>query len=128
RMEALEARMHPHFLFNALNTVSSLVRTGDARAAVRAVARIGDLLRNLLLDEGQEIPLAQELDLVGRYLELEQARFGERLSATIEADPGVTGAFVPRLVLPPLVENGLRHGTGPLPRPGRLEVRASRNG
>jgi two-component system, LytTR family, sensor kinase len=128
RMEALEARMHPHFLFNALNTVSSLVRTGDCRAAVRAVARIGDLLRNLLLDEGQEILLSQELDFVGRYLELEQARFGERLSATIEADPAVTGAFVPRLVLQPLVENALRHGIEPFPDAGRIEVRASRAG
>lgn len=128
RMEALEARMHPHFLFNALNTVSSLVRTGDSRAAIRAVARIGDLLRNLLLDEGQEIPLSQELDFVGRYLELEQARFGERLSATIEADPTVTGAFVPRLVLQPLVENALRHGIEPFPDAGRIEVRASRAG
>jgi two-component system LytT family sensor kinase len=128
RMEALEARMHPHFLFNALNTVSSLVRTGDAKAAIRAVARLGDLLRSLLLDEGQEIPLAQELEFVGRYLELEQARFGDRLSAHIEADPAVTAAFVPRLVLQPLVENALRHGIEPSPDPGRIEVRASRSG
>jgi two-component system, LytTR family, sensor kinase len=128
RMEALEARMHPHFLFNALNTISSLVRTGDAKAAIRAVARLGDLLRSLLLDDGQEIPLAQELEFVGRYLELEQARFGERLSARIEADPAVTAAFVPRLVLQPLVENALRHGIEPSPDAGRIEVRASRSG
>ncbi|MFL5311076.1 MAG: sensor histidine kinase [Myxococcales bacterium] len=128
RMEALEARMHPHFLFNALNTVSSLVRTGDAKAAVRAVARLGDLLRSLLLDDGQEIPLAQELDFVGRYLELEQARFGERLSARIDADPAVMNALVPRLVLQPLVENALRHGIEPSPVPGRVEVRAARSG
>src|SRR5207248_4351399 len=70
----------------------------------------------------------QELDFVGRYLELEHARFGERLSATIEADPTVTGAFVPRLVLQPLVENALRHGIEPFPDAGRIEVRASRAG
>src|SRR5258705_252038 len=105
----LDARMHPHFLFNALNTISSLVRTGDSKAAVRAVARLGDLLRSLLLDDGQEIPLAQELDFVGRYLELERARFGDRLSARIDADPAVMDALVPRLVLQPLVENALRH-------------------
>jgi LytS/YehU family sensor histidine kinase len=128
RMEALEARMHPHFLFNALNTVSSLVRTGDSKAAVRAVARLGDLLRSLLLDDGQEIPLAQELDFVGRYLELEQARFGERLSARIDADPAVMSALVPRLVLQPLVENALRHGIELSPDPGRVEVRATRDG
>ena len=128
RMEALEARMHPHFLFNALNTVSSLVRTGDSKAAVRAVARLGDLLRSLLLDDGQEIPLAQELDFVGRYLELEQARFGERLCARIDADPSVMTALVPRLVLQPLVENAVRHGIEPSSEPGRVEVRAARSG
>jgi two-component system LytT family sensor kinase len=128
RMEALEARLHPHFLFNALNTVSSLVRTGDSKAAVRAVARLGDLLRTLLLDDGQEIPIAQELDFVGRYLELEQARFGERLASSIEADPDAMSAVVPRLVLQPLVENALRHGIEPSAEPGRVEVRAARRG
>ena len=128
RMEALEARIHPHFLFNALNTISSLVRTGDRKAAVRAVARLGDLMRDLLLDEGQEIPLAQELDFVNRYLELEQARFGAKLSSRIDADPGVMNALVPRLVLQPLVENALRHGIEPSSEPGRVEVRATRSG
>jgi LytS/YehU family sensor histidine kinase len=128
RMEALEARMHPHFLFNALNTVSSLVRTGDSKAAVRAVARLGDLLRTLLLDDGQEIPIAQELDFVSRYLELEQARFGERLSSSIEADPEVMMAVVPRLLLQPLVENALRHGIEPSAQPGRVQIRAARRG
>jgi hypothetical protein len=128
RVEALEARMHPHFLFNALNTVSSLVRIGDTKAAVRAVARLGDLLRTLLLDDGQEVPLAQELEFVGRYLELEQARFGERLSSRIDAEPAVMSALVPRLVLQPLVENALRHGIEPSADPGRVEVRAVRSG
>jgi two-component system, LytTR family, sensor kinase len=128
RVEALEARMHPHFLFNALNTISSLVRTGDSKAAVRAVARLGDLLRTLLLDDGQEVPLAQELDFVNRYLELEQARFGERLSAHVEADPAAMNALVPRLVLQPLVENAVRHGIEPSPYPGRVEVRVARRG
>ncbi|HWE23523.1 MAG TPA: histidine kinase [Myxococcales bacterium] len=128
RMEALEARMHPHFLFNALNTVSSLVRTGESQGAIRAVARLGDLLRTLLLDDGQEIPVAQEFDFVGRYLELEQLRFGDRLSTRIEAEPGAMEALVPRLVLQPLVENALRHGIEPSPYPGRVEVRAARRG
>jgi two-component system, LytTR family, sensor kinase len=128
RMEALEARMHPHFLFNALNTVSSLVRTGDSKAAVRAVARLGDLLRTLLLDDGQEVTVAQEFDFVGRYLELERFRFGERLSTTIEADPAAMEALVPRLVLQPLVENAVRHGIEPSSNPGRVEVRACRRG
>ncbi|MGE5048384.1 MAG: sensor histidine kinase [Deltaproteobacteria bacterium] len=128
RMEALEARMHPHFLFNALNTISSLIRTGDPKAAVRAVARLGDLMRSLLLDDGQEIPLAQEMDFVGRYLELEQARFGDKLSSHIDVDPAALEAMVPRLVLQPLVENALRHGIEPGRDPGRVEVRAARAG
>lgn len=128
RMDALEARLHPHFLFNALNTVSSLIRTGDTKAAVRAVARLGDLMRSLLLDDGQEVPLSQELDFVGRYLELEQARFGDRLSSRIEADASLMRALVPRLVLQPLVENALRHGIEPSQAPGRVEVRAARSG
>ena len=128
RMEALEARLHPHFLFNALNTISSLIRTGDPKAAVRAVARLGDLMRSILLDDGQEVPLAQELDFVGRYLELEQARFGDRLSSRIDVDPAVLEALVPRLVLQPLVENALRHGIEPCRDPGRVEVRAARAG
>src|SRR5262249_41497252 len=128
RMEALEARMHPHFLFNALNTASSLVRAGESQGAVRALARLGGLLRSLLLEEGHEVPLAQELEFVSRYLELEQARFGERLSSRIEADPAAMGALVPRLVLQPLVENALRYAIEPSPDPGRVEVRATRSG
>jgi len=128
RMEALESRMQPHFFFNALNTISSLVRTGDSRTAVRTVARLGDLMRDLLLDVEQEVPLSRELDFVTRYLEVEQARFGERLSSHVEADPAVMDALVPRLVLQPLVENALRHGIEPSPTPGRVEVRASRAG
>jgi len=128
RMEALEARMHPHFLFNALNTASSLVRAGESQGAVRALARLGELLRSLLLEESHEVPLAQELEFVGRYLELEQARFGERLSSRIEADPSAMGALVPRLLLQPLVENALRFAIEPSPDPGRVEVRAMRSG
>ena len=128
RMAALEARLHPHFLFNALNTIASLIRTGDTRLAVRSVARLGDLMRSLLLEDGQEVPLAQELDFVERYLELEQARFGARLSTRIDADAAVLNALVPRLLLQPLVENALRHGIEPSPEPGRVEIRAARSG
>ena len=128
RMEALEARMHPHFLFNALNTAASLVRAGESQGAVRALARLGELLRSLLLEERHEVPLAQELEFVGRYLELEQARFGERLSSRIEADPSAMGALVPRLLLQPLVESALRHAIEPSPGPGRVEVHATRSG
>jgi two-component system LytT family sensor kinase len=129
RLEALEARLHPHFLFNALNTISSLVRTGEPQAAVRAVARLGDLFRALLREDGgQEVPLSQELDFVSRYLELERARFGDRLETRVEAEPEVLEALVPRLVLQPLVENALRHGIEPSARPGRVEVHAARSG
>jgi len=128
RIEALQARLQPHFLFNTLNTVSSLIRTGESQAAVRAVARLGDLLRALLRDDGQEVPLAQELEFVGRYLELEQARFGDKLQTRIDATPETLQALVPRLVLQPLVENALRHGIEPSADPGRVLVTAVRAG
>ena len=129
RLTALEARLQPHFLFNALNTVSSLVRTGDSDAAVRAVARLGDLLRALLReDAGQEVSLAQELEFVERYLELERARFGDRLEIALEVDPALLPALVPRLVLQPLVENALRHGIDRSAARARVAVRAARDG
>ena len=120
RLHALEAQLRPHFLFNALNTVSSLIRAGEVQAAIAAVAALGDVLRGALRQTAPEVALRDELGLAGRYLDLERARFGDGLSFTVEAEPGTASAQVPALLLQPLVENALKHGRGP---DGKAHVR-----
>jgi two-component system, LytTR family, sensor kinase len=110
RLQALEAQLRPHFLFNALNTISSLVRARQDQAAIRAVAALGDVLRGALRQTDAEVALHDELLLAERYLDLERARFGEALSFSVDADPDTRGARVPSLLLQPLVENALKHG------------------
>lgn len=127
RLRALEAQLRPHFLFNALNTISSLVRGGQDDAAVRAVAALGDVLRGSLRQTEPEVALRDELNLARRYLDLEKARFGEAVSFTVEADAAATEALVPSFVLQPLVENALKHGRGQDGR-ARIEIRASSSG
>jgi hypothetical protein len=119
RLEALEAQLRPHFLFNALNTVSSLVRSGESQGAIRALAALGDVLRGSLRRTGTEVPLGDELGLAERYLDLERARFGDAIRYRVTAAPGTTNARVPPLLLQPLVENALAHGRGP---DGKAEV------
>jgi signal transduction histidine kinase len=128
-LQALKMQLHPHFLFNALHTIGALVRTGDRDNAVRVVAGLGDLLRRML--EGatqQEVPLKQELEFIRGYLEIEQIRFRDRLSVTVEVEPDVLDAKVPHLILQPLVENALRHGIAPRRSPGHLTLRGRRTG
>lgn len=124
RLDVLRAQLHPHFLFNTLHTVSSLIHSRP-ETADRVVVRLSELLR-ASLDQGaeHEIPLRRELDLLGRYLEIEQARFGDRLSVVQHVDPGVLDVSVPALVLQPLAENAVRHGIEPRSTPGRIEIRA----
>lgn len=113
-LQALKMQLHPHFLFNALHTIGSLVRTGDRETAVRVTAGLGDLLRRVLDSASQqEVPLKQELAFVRNYLEIEQVRFRDRLQVTINADESVLDAKVPHLILQPLVENAIQHGIAP---------------
>jgi signal transduction histidine kinase len=108
---ALQMQLRPHFLFNILNTISGLIRTGNPRGAIQMTAGLADLLRAVLHSDGtQEVPLRQELDFVERYLRLEQLRFQERLRIRIEVAPDAQEALVPHLLLQPLVENAVRHG------------------
>jgi two-component system, LytTR family, sensor kinase len=124
RLRALRSQLEPHFLFNTLNAVSTLVVEGKNPAAVRMLARLGDFLR-LTLDavDRPEIQVAEELEFVRRYLEIEQVRFGDRLRATVTADADAMSALVPALVLQPLVENAVKHGVLPREEGGALEVR-----
>jgi hypothetical protein len=126
RLQALQMQLNPHFLFNTLNTISSLMHT-DVEAADRMLARLSDLLRYALEStNAQEVPLRQELDFLGGYLEIQQTRFGERLTVDREIDPAALDARVPNLLLQPIVENAIQHGIAPHARPGRIVLRARR--
>ena len=125
QLEALQRQLHPHFLFNTLNTISALMHR-DVHAADEMLVQLSDLLR-LTLDRigTQQVPLKDEVDFLKKYLEIEQTRFGDRLIVNIDVDPEVLDAPVPNLILQPLVENALRHGIGPRIGVGKIDVTAS---
>jgi signal transduction histidine kinase len=128
RLEALRFQLNPHFLFNALNAVSTLIAEGRQADASRMLARIGDLLRTTLARDGAaDVPLAEELDLVQRYLDIEQVRLGDRLTLRVDVDPDAWHARVPSLLLQPLVENAVRHAIAPRERGGEIVISARRN-
>jgi len=128
QLQALKMQLHPHFLFNALHSISSLVHS-DPDAADKMIARLGDFLR-LTLDSAaaQEVPLRQELEFLNCYLDIERTRFRDRLTTEIHADPQVLDCVVPNLILQPIVENAIRHGVSQRAARGHVEVRASRAG
>jgi two-component system, LytTR family, sensor kinase len=127
RLQALQSQLNPHFLFNTLHTISALMHK-DVDAADRMIMKLSELLR-LALDntDTHEVPLRQELDFLGRYLEIEQTRFRQRLNVEMQIDPATLTARVPNLVLQPLVENAIRHGIERHARPGKLVVRSTRD-
>ncbi|HEX9936292.1 MAG TPA: histidine kinase [Longimicrobium sp.] len=125
-LHALRMQLHPHFLFNALNTVNAYVRA-DPDTAERMIARLGQLLRHALAGGGsQEVPLEEELRMARAYLEIEQARFEDRLRVRWSVDPATHPARVPSLLLQPLVENAVRHGIAPRAAEGTIEIAAER--
>jgi signal transduction histidine kinase len=128
QLQALKMQLHPHFLFNALHSISALVHS-DPEAADKMIARLGDFLR-LTLDTAaaQEVPLRQEIEFLNCYLEIERIRFRDRLTTRLDVDPQALECRVPNLVLQPIVENAIRHGVAPRSAPGRVEVRAERRG
>ncbi len=128
QLHTLQRQMQPHFLFNTLNTISALMHR-DVDAADAMIARLSDLLRmSLQRIEVQEVALADELDFLSKYLEIEQTRFRDRLTVVFDIDPDTLDALVPNLLLQPLVENAIKHGIGPRPTPGNIAVRARRSG
>ena len=111
-LKALKAQINPHFLFNTLNTIAELIHTDSDRAEA-TVERLAEMFRYVL--NGSErglVPLEEELDFLDGYLEIERARFGDRLRITRGIAPGVRSLLIPSLVLQPLVENSIRHGQG----------------
>ncbi len=127
RLEALRMQLNPHFLFNTLHAISAMIHE-NPETADRMIARLSELLR-LTLDgsKAQEVPLSQELEFLDRYLEIEQARFSDRLKIEKLVQPEVLTALVPYLILQPLVENAIRHGIEPREELGQISIRASHN-
>ena len=121
RLQALQARIRPHFLFNSLNAVLSLIRQ-DARRAEVALEDMAELFRVLMADNRELTPLAREVELCRQYLNLEQLRLGERLRVEWHIDNMPGDALVPPLILQPLLENAVYHGIEPRIEPGSISI------
>ena len=129
RFDALQSRLHPHFLFNSLNALIGLLRTDRNAEAIRAIGELGHLLRDALNDEqGQERTLEEELEWAERYLAIERLRIGPRLRVRFDVDGDALEAAVPRLLMQPLLENAVRHGIVGEPSAGEIVVSAARAG
>ena len=126
QLQSLRLQLHPHFLFNTLNTINALIGT-DRHAAERVVSGLSELLRMSLSSASeQEVTLAKELELLTHYIEIQQIRFQDRLTVDFRIDPDARYALVPNLMLQPLVENAIRHGIAPRAAPGHVVVTAAR--
>jgi len=122
QLQALKVQLHPHFLFNTLNSVSELMHQ-DVNTAERVITRLSDLLRMALENIGlQEVPLSQELDFVKGYLEIEQLRFQDRLRVELDIAPESLDCRIPNLLLQPIVENAIRHGIAKSSELGLIQI------
>jgi len=129
RLHALELQLQPHFLFNTLNTISALARDDRRDEAVELIAGLSDLLRYSLDHSGaQSVPLERELQIVERYLDIQRARFPDRMEVSVDVPPEPRRARLPALLLQPLVENAVRHGVAASARRGRIAISAARAG
>jgi len=126
RLDALRAQLHPHFLFNTMHAISALVRDAP-RAAEDMLAELAELLR-FTVDgaQGDEVPLATELEFIERYLAIQRARFGDRLEVVVDVESGARRLRVPSLLLQPFVENAIEHGIGRARGGGRIAISARR--
>lgn len=128
QLQALQQQLHPHFLFNTLHAISTLVHR-DPEKADLMIERLSDLLRITLRKVGvQEVELAEELEYLRAYLDIEQVHFGNRLRIEYRIDAAAMDVLVPTLILQPLVENAIRHGLEPMVRPGTLSIEAQADG
>lgn len=126
QLRALKMQLHPHFLFNTLHSISSLVLE-DATKANQMIARLGDFLRLTLDNSDQQmVTLKQEMEFLRCYLEIEQVRFGDRLTVDFEIEPTALSGHLPHLILQPVVENAVQHAIAPRLTPGRINIEAKR--
>lgn len=123
QLQALRMQIHPHFLFNTLNSIAALLHK-DVEAADIMIARLGDFLRlTLTKSDDQTVDLEQELEFLRCYLDIERTRFADRLIVEMEVEPQVLGVAVPNLILQPIVENAIRHGVARQTSSGRIKIR-----
>src|ERR1044072_4893835 len=128
QLQALKMQIHPHFLFNTLNSIAALLHK-DVEAADRMIARLGDFLRlTLKSSDAQIVDFEQELEFLKCYLDSEHIRFQDRLTVELDIDPHALTAMVPNLILQPIVENAVRHGVARQTYPGHITIRARREG
>ncbi|HTR79986.1 MAG TPA: sensor histidine kinase [Bacteroidota bacterium] len=124
-LQALQAKINPHFLFNTLNSIASLI-SENPKAAESTVEKLSELFRYTLKNaEKNTVTLAEELSIVKTYLEIEKVRFGDRLQFELKCDPSVEGLNIPALIVQPLVENGVKHGIGPKVGGGTIRIEAT---
>ncbi|MBD5633830.1 MAG: histidine kinase, partial [Candidatus Eremiobacteraeota bacterium] len=127
QLTALRRQIEPHFLFNTLNAISGLIREGRSEAAVVTIASLSGFLRSTLDDSRRhEVSLHDEMELVQRYLEIQQVRFADRLQLRVDVPPDLHPASVPSLILQPLVENAIKHGIAKRARGGEICISASK--
>jgi len=128
-LNALKMQLHPHFLFNTLHAISTMVLKGDTKAANQMISRLSDFLRLTLENTGRvEVPLEVEFEFLESYLHIQQARYPDCMSVSIQIEPEAREAMVPNLILQPLVENAINHGISRNPETGRIEVEARKEG
>ncbi len=127
RLDALANQINPHFLFNTLNSISSLIRTNPAKARTMVI-KLSHILRKLLQGHENFISLREELEFIDNYLDIEEIRFGrEKLHVEKEIEPETLGCMIPSMILQPIIENSIKHGIAPKIEGGRITIRATRH-
>jgi sulfite exporter TauE/SafE len=128
-LQALQMQIEPHFLFNTLNAITTLVEFGRQQQAAEMLSHLNAILKTTLRRTGPEkVPLSQELEIVENYLAIEQVRFADRLRLEFKVDPGALDGLIPCFLLQPIVENAIRHGIAHCENEGRIEASARREG
>lgn len=128
QLNALRRQIEPHFLFNTLNAIAGLIREQRNDAAVSMIARLSDFLRRVVEDSDRhQVPLAEELDFTQKYLDIQKARFAERLEFSLDVPAELLTAQVPSLILQPMVENAIKHGIAKRAHGGAIRIAASRS-